>query len=151
MAKSNAERQAAYRKRHAGECERLNTMISAQAKRALEQLAGHYGVAQREVLERAVLEMLRQVLIDVRQPSVMLPEQQDTVVEPELGACGENEVIRKPKPKDSAHSSKVIVVKRRKRCIDLLAVVRPNPAVGKKLGWERWRLPQAATVYDCGF
>lgn len=56
MAKSNAEIQAAYRQRHlkdeAGKCERINTLVSVHAKRALERLATHYGVTQREALER---------------------------------------------------------------------------------------------------
>lgn len=68
MAKSNAERQAAYRARQLHDerslDERLNTMVSVHAKRALERLAAcshdratwTYGVTQRSVLERLLKE-----------------------------------------------------------------------------------------------
>ena len=54
--KSNAERQAAYRKRHLrdvdGACERLSVVMPITAKRQLERLSRHYAVTQREMLER---------------------------------------------------------------------------------------------------
>lgn len=60
MAKTAAERQAAYRaNRHRagpngnGE-RRLNTWVSTAAHLALERLARRYGVTQREVLERLI-------------------------------------------------------------------------------------------------
>jgi hypothetical protein len=65
MAKSNAERQAAYRKRHhrnnldvdEGELQaRLSVMVSRDAKWQLERLATYYGVTQRQALERALKE-----------------------------------------------------------------------------------------------
>jgi len=66
MAKSNAERQAAYRARHLkgedGTGERLNLVIDLHAKRALERLAVCYGVTQREALERLVLDAERAAL-----------------------------------------------------------------------------------------
>ena len=66
MAKSNAERQAAYRARHLkdedGAGERLNLVIDLHAKRALERLATCYGVTQREALERLVLDADRAAL-----------------------------------------------------------------------------------------
>ena len=60
MAKSNAERQAAYRVRHlkdeGGKGERLNLVIDVHAKCALERLAACYGVTQRAILERMLRE-----------------------------------------------------------------------------------------------
>ena len=54
-AKSNAERQADYRRRHLLEpdtvdSERLNMVVPVSAKRKLERLAAHYGVTQRMLL-----------------------------------------------------------------------------------------------------
>lgn len=60
MAKTAAERQAAYRASRYnaglnGEGEqRLNTWVSTGAHLALERLARRYGVTQREVLERLI-------------------------------------------------------------------------------------------------
>jgi hypothetical protein len=77
MAKSNAERQAAYRRRHlhspeAGLSEmlaRLSIMVAAPTKWQLERLALHHGVTQRQMLERLALhhgvtqrQMLERVL-----------------------------------------------------------------------------------------
>lgn len=66
MTKTNAERQAAYRVRHLrdedGKGERLNIVIDLHAKRALERLAACYGVTQRAMLERLVLEAERDAL-----------------------------------------------------------------------------------------
>jgi hypothetical protein len=60
MATTNAQRQAAYRAKHLqgveGQGERLNIVISAQAKRSLERLASCYGVTQRAMIERLLLE-----------------------------------------------------------------------------------------------
>src|SRR3954465_12401859 len=65
MAKSNAERQAAYRKGHhrnnlagdEGELRaRLSVMVSRDAKWQLEWLATYYGVTQRQALQRALAE-----------------------------------------------------------------------------------------------
>ena len=60
MATSNAQRQALYRARHLRELDemllRLNLMIDLHAKRALERLASGYGVTQRSVLERLLLQ-----------------------------------------------------------------------------------------------
>jgi len=54
MAKTPAQRQAAYRaRRNDGEGDRrLNTWISVSAHYALERLATHNNVARREMLER---------------------------------------------------------------------------------------------------
>jgi hypothetical protein len=66
MPKTNAERQAAYRRRHLkemnGMLERLNMMLSLHAKRQLERLAAGYGVTQRELLERLLAEAERAAL-----------------------------------------------------------------------------------------
>lgn len=56
-AQTNAERQAAYRYRRRlandGQGDRrLNTWISTEAHLALDRLARHYGVTQREIIER---------------------------------------------------------------------------------------------------
>lgn len=66
MAKSNAERQAAYRARHLkneeGKGERLNLVIDLHAKRALERLATCYAVTQRSMLQRVLIEAERAAL-----------------------------------------------------------------------------------------
>jgi hypothetical protein len=66
MGKSNAERQAAYRERHLknadGTLERVNTLVSVQAKRRLERLAACYGVTQRGILERLLTDAERAAL-----------------------------------------------------------------------------------------
>lgn len=55
MAKTNAERQAAYRARHVqsvdGDGEQVNMVVAVSAKRALERLAACYSVTQRVILE----------------------------------------------------------------------------------------------------
>lgn len=60
MAKSNAERQAEYRKNRttAGENgeRRINTWVQTGAYLALARLSKRYGVTQRELLERLILE-----------------------------------------------------------------------------------------------
>jgi hypothetical protein len=60
MAKSNAERQRAYRERHLkdadGKGERINTVVTLSAKRSLERLASCYGVTQRAMLEQIIAE-----------------------------------------------------------------------------------------------
>jgi len=54
---SNARKQANYRLRklEAGG-ERLQAVISPQAKRAIERLARHHGLGQAAMLERLILE-----------------------------------------------------------------------------------------------
>ncbi|MFM0134323.1 MULTISPECIES: hypothetical protein [Paraburkholderia] len=60
MAMSSAERQAAYRERHLkdenGKGERLGLVIDLHAKRALERVAACYGVTQRAMLERLLVQ-----------------------------------------------------------------------------------------------
>lgn len=59
MARTGAERQAALRAKRAAELSgqrRLNTWISSEAGKALEQLAERYGVTMREALERVLIE-----------------------------------------------------------------------------------------------
>ncbi|MDD5707050.1 MAG: hypothetical protein PHR35_14090 [Kiritimatiellae bacterium] len=70
MAKTSAERQAAYRsRRNDGEGERrLNGWISVKAYLALDRLARRYGVTKREWLERMVIaaddDVLRTLELD---------------------------------------------------------------------------------------
>lgn len=56
MAKTNAERQADYRKKHlvleSGTKERLNMLVSGSTKAKLERIAFHYGVTKIELIER---------------------------------------------------------------------------------------------------
>lgn len=57
MAKTNAERQAEYRARmRAADGERLNVVVSAEAKQALVSLAKGLGLTQRETLEKVILD-----------------------------------------------------------------------------------------------
>lgn len=61
--RSNAQRQADYRARHLkdenAELERLSLLVDLHAKRALERLASCYGVTQRAMLERLVMQANR--------------------------------------------------------------------------------------------
>lgn len=65
-AQSNAARQAAYRQRHLhdvdGQGERINMVVTVQAKAQLERLARHYGVTQRELLARVLADAERKVV-----------------------------------------------------------------------------------------
>ena len=63
MAMTNAEKQAAYRTRkiNDGNGERLQAVISLQAKRALERLARHAGITQAAMLERLILDEQKRV------------------------------------------------------------------------------------------
>jgi hypothetical protein len=64
MAKTSAQRQAAYRaRRHDGEgTRRLNTWISVPAYFALQRLARHHGATQRERIERLAIQTDEQML-----------------------------------------------------------------------------------------
>lgn len=66
MAKSNAERQAAYRARHLkdenGMGERISVLLDIHAKRALERLAKRYAVTQRAMLEKLLKDAERAML-----------------------------------------------------------------------------------------
>jgi len=61
--RSNAQRQADYRARHLkdenGQLERLSLLIDFHAKRALQRLASCYGVTQRDMLERLLMQANR--------------------------------------------------------------------------------------------
>jgi hypothetical protein len=61
--RSNAQRQADYRARHLkdenGQLERLSLLIDFHAKRALQRLACCYGVTQRAMLERLLMQANR--------------------------------------------------------------------------------------------
>ena len=67
MAKSNVERQAAYRRRNLkseeGKGERLDVVIDLHAKRALERLARHQGITLRAMLEKLLIEA-EQAIVD---------------------------------------------------------------------------------------
>lgn len=58
MAKTTAQRQAEYRarRRQQGDIVRLNTEVSLVAHIALERLAHHHGLTQRQMLERLLIE-----------------------------------------------------------------------------------------------
>ena len=70
MVKTNAERQAAYRKRHlapeGGNAERLDTLLSVGTARALARLAAAYGASKRTVLEHLITEGEREALAQLR-------------------------------------------------------------------------------------
>ncbi len=57
---TNAERQAAYRAKHLAGLDndgsRLNLVVNDGAKRALERLASCYGVTQRAMIERLLVD-----------------------------------------------------------------------------------------------
>lgn len=61
MAKTTAQRQAEYRarRRQQGDTARLNTEVSLIAHFALERLAHHHGLTQRQMLERLLIESSR--------------------------------------------------------------------------------------------
>ncbi len=65
--KDNAKRQAEYRKRHIkeGSDKRLNVILGLDAKLALERMAKHYGVTNKNVLERLLLEAQSRLLEDM--------------------------------------------------------------------------------------
>ncbi|PKO62394.1 MAG: hypothetical protein CVU24_04270 [Betaproteobacteria bacterium HGW-Betaproteobacteria-18] len=64
MATSNAQRQAAYRLKHLkdddAQAERLNIIIDLHAKKALERLSSCYGVTQRAMIEKLLIDAERQ-------------------------------------------------------------------------------------------
>jgi hypothetical protein len=63
MAKTNAERQAKYkRKQGTGECARLDMMVSLSTKMKLGRLASCCGVSQKEYLEILLKDEERKVL-----------------------------------------------------------------------------------------
>jgi hypothetical protein len=66
MAKTPAERQAAYRQKHlkdeTGSKARLNMLLDHRTKLALKRLAIRYGVTQAALLERLILEEQTQIL-----------------------------------------------------------------------------------------
>ena len=57
---TNAQRQAAYRKRHLqdveGQGDRINMVVSVQAKVQLTRLATYYGVTRRELVVRVLAD-----------------------------------------------------------------------------------------------
>jgi hypothetical protein len=71
MAKTNAERQRAYRERHLldvdGAGHRLNMVIDVSAGAQLRRLAQHYGVTQRDMLED-LLQRAESDLLDGMKP-----------------------------------------------------------------------------------
>ena len=88
MAKTNAERQRAYRARHLhdidGGGERINTVIKVSAKRSLERLTACYGVTQREMIERLIADAQTKVL------RKLTPAQQERYYDRTLGALRSN-------------------------------------------------------------
>lgn len=71
MPSTNTQRQAAYRARHLqcvdGQGMRLNTILSVDAKYALERLASAYGLTQRAMLERLIVQA-EQATVDALPP-----------------------------------------------------------------------------------
>ncbi len=67
MAKTTAERQAAYRTRHLkeGEGERISVVVSLGAAMALRRLAAHGGTSQRNVIESLLVEAQTKVTRDM--------------------------------------------------------------------------------------
>lgn len=65
--KDNAKRQAEYRKRHIkeGSDQRLNVILGLDAKLALERMAKHFGVTNKNVLERLLLEAQSRLIEDM--------------------------------------------------------------------------------------
>lgn len=65
--KDNAKRQAEYRKRHIkeGSDQRLNVILGLDAKLALERMAKHYGVTNKNVLERLLLDAQSRLIEDM--------------------------------------------------------------------------------------
>jgi hypothetical protein len=65
--KDNAKRQAEYRKRHMkeGSDQRLNVILALDAKLALERMAKHNGVTNKNLLERVLLEAQSRLLEDM--------------------------------------------------------------------------------------
>lgn len=61
MAKTSAERQAAYRLRHKGAKAKLSVMLSPLAKACLERLARHRFQTQRDCLEDLLIDAERAV------------------------------------------------------------------------------------------
>lgn len=62
MAKTSAERQAAYRAKRAGKDSserRLNTWVSAEVYSTIEKLARRYGITRRALVESLVLSELK--------------------------------------------------------------------------------------------
>jgi hypothetical protein len=76
MAKSAAERQAAYRQRHLKDIDgtkaRLNLLIDQQAKFALERLSLSYAVTKQDLLHRLIIEEQDRLLKE------MTPEEQNS-------------------------------------------------------------------------
>ena len=61
--KDNARRQAEYRKRRLkdGSDQRLNVILSLQARQALDMIAQHYGTTNKAAVERVLLEAQAQL------------------------------------------------------------------------------------------
>ena len=65
--KDNAKRQAEYRKRHIkeGSDQRLNVILGLDTKLALDRMATHFEVSNKELLERVLLERQSQLLANM--------------------------------------------------------------------------------------
>lgn len=60
MAKTNSERQKAYRENKQGD-KALNVWISHEASLALKRLSAHYDVPQKEIIQEMILLADRQI------------------------------------------------------------------------------------------
>ncbi|MDR7375418.1 hypothetical protein J2X19_000076 [Rhodoferax ferrireducens] len=66
--KDNARRQAAYRKRRLkeGSDQRLNVILEQPAKQALDAIAHYYGVTNKSVVERLLLEAYAKLIEQIQ-------------------------------------------------------------------------------------
>ena len=77
MAKTSAERQAAYREKNrkgiAGANERIDCMVSADTKRALEHLAKSENVTLRTKLEELIFDAYKERYGTLSSPAIIVP------------------------------------------------------------------------------
>lgn len=104
MAKSGAERQAAFRERNAGDGKRLSMMVTGEAKQVLEQLAKRWDVSQRVAFERLMDEAKKKELVS--SGAIVVPTQLPPTAVAESGGGGQKKdaaMVSSPR-KDSLRS-----------------------------------------------
>lgn len=115
MTKSNAQRQADYRRRHLkdvdGELERLNMLVHVSAKRKLERLAICYGVTQRTLLESIVQDEENRVLsgmtVEDRASYYVLPHHKLKPQDPAFQTIRIQDLIEKPVQETATPSTEI--------------------------------------------